>query len=88
MNDREKPSMLRLARLRQGYRLTDVARMAKYPISHLSGVERGLVGITMQRLVTVANVLKLTDEELGRVVRETGSSVPRVQGRKDRRQVV
>jgi len=74
VNGREKPSTLRMARLSQGYRLTDVASKAGYPIGHLSEIERGLVGINVERLVTVAGVLRLTDEELGRAVREIASA--------------
>ena len=74
MNGREKPSTLRLARLSQGYRLVDVAARAGHPVGHLSEVERGRSSITAQGLAAVAGALKLTDEELGRVVREVAQA--------------
>ena len=70
MNGPERPSTLRMARLSQGYRLAEVEVRAGYPGNHLSEVERGRRSITAQRLSDVAGVLRLTDEELGRVVRE------------------
>lgn len=87
MNSREKPSTLRMARLSRGYRLADVAERAGYTVSHLSGVERGKDSITLRRLVRVAGVLELTDEELGRVVRESVRALPYIDGRKDRKAV-
>lgn len=74
MNGREKPSTLRLARLSRGYRLADVAGKAGHAIGHLSEVERGRRSITAQGLAAVAGALKLTDEELGRVVREVAQA--------------
>jgi len=70
VNGHRAPSTLRRARLNQGYVLSDIERQTGYAHNHLSELERGKNTISVDRLADVAGALRLTDEELGRAVRE------------------
>ena len=56
-------SRLRAVREAKGLTLTEVARQAKIDPAHLSRVERGRRGLSVESLARVAKVLELRDLE-------------------------